>query len=104
MKKKTYNVIMHHSSGRGVTTINSHAKNFHPDFMPCELACPREPIMKFHHSEQYGGFVNWLGALRQKVGKPFIINSACRTPAHNKAVGGHPRSLHLTAPLQGAWL
>lgn len=36
-----------------------------------------------------------LQALRDKIGRPFIINSAYRCPAHNKAVGGAKASRHM---------
>lgn len=36
-----------------------------------------------------------LDALRGKMARPMKINSGYRTPAHNKAVGGAPRSQHL---------
>lgn len=41
-------------------------------------------------------FAALLPALRVNHGGPLHPNSVCRTPAHNKAEGGHPRSLHLT--------
>ena len=41
-------------------------------------------------------FASKLPELRQEWGGPLNTTSVCRTPAHNKAVGGHPRSLHLT--------
>jgi uncharacterized protein YcbK (DUF882 family) len=41
-------------------------------------------------------FLCYLSVLRHKMGKPFVITSACRSPEHNKNVGGHPTSLHLT--------
>ena len=37
-----------------------------------------------------------LPVLRWEWGKPLHPTSVCRCPAHNAAVGGHPRSLHLT--------
>jgi len=37
-----------------------------------------------------------LNALRAYFG-PVIINSACRCPSHNKAVGGSPTSQHMKA-------
>jgi len=41
------------------------------------------------------GFADLLVALRVAFGKPMVLNSCCRTGYHNKAVDGHPRSLHL---------
>jgi len=38
----------------------------------------------------------WLERLREKVGKPIIINSGYRSEAVNKAVGGVKSSNHLT--------
>ena len=39
--------------------------------------------------------VNGLQKIRDHFGKPIHINSAYRTAAHNKAVGGSPNSQHL---------
>ena len=39
--------------------------------------------------------VDKLQKLRSEVGKPLIINSAYRTPEHNKSVGGVDNSQHL---------
>lgn len=36
-----------------------------------------------------------LNYLREEFGKPIIVNSAYRTPAVNKKVGGAKRSLHM---------
>jgi len=36
-----------------------------------------------------------LQQARDRIGRPFIINSWYRTPEANRATGGHPRSLHL---------
>lgn len=41
-------------------------------------------------------FATELVRLREAWGRPVVPNSVCRTPAHNRAVGGHVRSLHLT--------
>lgn len=39
--------------------------------------------------------VTKLQKLRDLIGKPIIINSAYRTPSHNKKVNGSPTSQHL---------
>lgn len=36
-----------------------------------------------------------LEAVRQHFGKPVIVNSACRCPDHNRAIGGAANSQHL---------
>jgi hypothetical protein len=36
-----------------------------------------------------------LQGLRDRLGKPLIVRSAYRSPAHNRAVGGAPRSKHM---------
>lgn len=41
------------------------------------------------------GFGEDLQDLRTKFGKPMDPSSVCRSKAHNEAVGGHPRSLHV---------
>lgn len=41
------------------------------------------------------GFGERLDELRERWGKPIILTSAARSKAHNAAVGGHPRSLHV---------
>lgn len=42
------------------------------------------------------GFADKLRDLRLKFAKPMRVNSCCRTPAHNDAVGGSRQSYHLT--------
>lgn len=41
-------------------------------------------------------FAAQLPALREAWNSALTVTSCCRCPAHNKAVGGHPSSLHLT--------
>lgn len=41
------------------------------------------------------GFGDRIDALREAWGKPLVVNSCCRTAAHNAAIGGHPNSLHV---------
>lgn len=62
-----------------------------PYFPRHELACKGSGIIKIDVR-----FAARLPALREAWGKPLTPTSVCRSPAHNKAVGGHPNSLHLT--------
>ena len=39
--------------------------------------------------------VHLLNRIREKWGRPIIINSAYRSPEHNAAVGGVPNSFHV---------
>jgi hypothetical protein len=39
---------------------------------------------------------SWLEVLRERYGKPIIINSGYRSPQLNKKIGGVPMSNHLT--------
>lgn len=38
-----------------------------------------------------------LERVREHVGQPVIVNSGCRCPEHNRAIGGAPHSQHLLA-------
>ena len=68
-------------------------------FSAAELECrgsrvngqPGTGVIKLHPS-----FAVELVSLREAWGRPVVPNSVCRTPAHNRAVGGHANSLHLT--------
>lgn len=42
------------------------------------------------------GFLGELVWLRTILDRPMVVTSCCRSPEHNTAVGGNPRSLHLT--------
>lgn len=62
-----------------------------PYFTKQELACKGSGVVHLDIR-----FAVALPALRQAWGRPLTPTSVCRTPSHNEAVGGHPRSLHLT--------
>lgn len=42
------------------------------------------------------GFATALTRLRVAMDEPMVVTSCCRTPARNAAIGGSPRSYHLT--------
>lgn len=62
-----------------------------PFFSESELACRGTGVIKLDPR-----FATKLPELRRAWDRPLIVNSVCRSPEHNAAVGGHPRSLHLT--------
>lgn len=62
------------------------------DFSPREMASKREGELMIDVDA-----MNRLQLLRSALKKPLIINSAYRSDAHNKAVGGAKGSKHLVA-------
>jgi zinc D-Ala-D-Ala carboxypeptidase len=61
-----------------------------PSFSPAEIACRGTGQLKLHPAA-----MDALQALRDRLGKPLILRSAYRSPAHNRTVGGAPRSKHM---------
>ena len=61
-----------------------------PNFSPAEIACRGSGSLRIHDEA-----LDKLQALRDRLGKPLIVRSAYRSEAHNRAVGGAPRSKHL---------
>lgn len=62
-------------------------KDFSRDEFKCKCGCGMDCIDI--------RLVKGLQALRDKLGKPVIINDADRCPRHNKEVGGAPNSQHM---------
>ena len=60
------------------------------NFSPAEIACRGTGQLKLHPEA-----LDRLQALRDRLGKPLIIRSAYRSPEHNRAVKGAPRSKHM---------
>lgn len=60
---------------------------FKDEELACRCGCD---LLRLHR-----GFRDSLNALRADLGRPMVITSAVRCSAHNKAVGGHSRSLHV---------
>lgn len=65
-----------------------------PSFTADELRCKGSGLLIL--APGFGQALQGLrDALFAETGRGMIINSACRSAAHNKVVGGHPRSLHV---------
>jgi hypothetical protein len=89
MIKDDDDIVLYNTKGQ--TTSVKGGLLLTPYFKAKELACPAGKIIKCHDS-----FLIHLTYLRDVVGIPFILNSVCRTPAHNVTVDGNKNSLHLT--------
>ena len=61
-----------------------------PNFSPGEIACRGTGKLLVNEAA-----LDRLQALRDALGKPFIVRSAYRSPEHNRAVGGAKRSKHM---------
>ena len=61
-----------------------------PNFSPAEIACRGTGKLRLNADA-----LDRLQALRSALGKPMIVNSAYRSPEHNKRVGGAKASKHL---------
>nr|WP_039735013.1 D-Ala-D-Ala carboxypeptidase family metallohydrolase [Desulfotomaculum nigrificans] len=59
-------------------------------FVETELSCQCCGRLLIHPY-----LINKLEAFRQLAGKPVLVNSGYRCPAHNRAVGGETNSYHL---------
>jgi len=55
-----------------------------------ELSCPLTGEIRLAD-----GFGAWLDALRDDCGFAMPLTSCCRSMAHNRAINGHVRSLHM---------
>jgi len=60
------------------------------NFSPAEIACRGSGSLLLNEEA-----LDKLQALRDWIGKPLIVRSAYRSPEHNRAVGGAPRSKHM---------
>ncbi|WP_188236020.1 YcbK family protein [Sphingopyxis sp. LK2115] len=60
------------------------------NFSPAEIACRGTGAIRVHEEA-----LDKLQALRDRLGKPLIVRSAYRSPQHNRAIGGAPRSKHM---------
>jgi uncharacterized protein YcbK (DUF882 family) len=77
-------------SGQPVRNVNNQqlSVNLTRHEIACKCGCGFDDIVP--------GMVNTFQALRDFIGKPIIINSGCRCPAHNAKVNGAANSGHIT--------
>jgi len=61
-----------------------------PNFSPEEIACRGDGTIRINEPA-----LDKLQALRDRLGVPMIVNSAYRSPAYNRQVGGAKHSMHL---------
>ena len=61
-----------------------------PNFSPAEIACRGTGKLLINEPA-----LDKLQSLRDRLGDPLIVRSAYRSPEHNRAVGGAPRSKHM---------
>ncbi|SLN61481.1 Zinc D-Ala-D-Ala carboxypeptidase precursor [Roseovarius gaetbuli] len=61
-----------------------------PSFSPEEIASRDAGAIRINTEA-----MDKLQSLRNRLGKPLIVRSAYRSPAHNRAVGGAPASKHM---------
>jgi len=71
--------------------LNDRNRKLSTNFTVKEFACKDGNVAVLVDDK----LVDGLQKIRDHFGKPIHINSAYRTPAHNKAVGGSPNSQHL---------
>lgn len=95
MSKLTNESVIKVFNRQGQQTTAKGGDKYSPNFKMKELACQGTGIIKVQY-----GFGFELECLRVRVeiitGRGFVVNSCCRSPVHNKNVGGHKNSLHLT--------
>ena len=60
-----------------------------PHFAPREIACRGDGSLRL-----VPGALDALEAARARLGEPFVVLSAYRSPLHNARVGGAPLSRH----------
>lgn len=71
--------------------LNSSGYFENPYFSEDELRCKGSGELNLAP-----GFLGMLVNFRDDWGLPLTPTSCCRSPEHNKKIGGHPKSLHLT--------
>ena len=76
----------------GATILRPPIGRLQQHFRAEEFACP------CGHCERvvvHWALVELLQRMRWRIGRPIIVTSGYRCPAHNAAVGGTPSSLHI---------
>lgn len=64
-------------------------------FKPEEFRCKDGSTHPEYEGGVHPGLLLVLDDIREKFGKPILVNSGYRSPEHNRRVGGAPRSYHV---------
>ena len=64
-------------------------------FKPEEFRCKDGSTHPEFEGGVHPGLLLVLDDIREKFGKPILVNSGYRSPEHNRKVGGAPRSYHV---------
>lgn len=64
-------------------------------FKPEEFRCKDGSSHPEYEGGVHPGLLLVLDDIREKFGKPILVNSGYRSPEHNRRVGGAPRSYHV---------
>lgn len=65
------------------------------NFMASEFACHCGCGFGMHRGDVDIRLITGLQTIRRWLGLPMIVNSGCRCPDHNKAIGGEKDSYHM---------
>ena len=79
-----------------MTEQNPRTIRLTPHFTLGEFIRAEDPIPAPWILDNLYRLANRLQVVRDLLGKPMLINSGYRTPAHNKAVGGSSKSYHMS--------
>lgn len=87
IQKDVQNIVDKVMEGVDTMVDENVSKNFKRSEFVCKCGCG-----KYNADPK---LIKSLQKLRDTIGTPIVINSACRCEAHNKAVGGVPNSQHV---------
>lgn len=88
--------LLHVSGGMGSADAAGKRVRARIDGRTFELLIPNRPPRGYKPGKLGADLKSLLTAIETQFGKKPLVTSGCRTPERNRAVGGAPRSYHLT--------